>query len=34
LSLGLLTAALTAGAWGVPFMPVPDLPETGYVDED
>jgi glutaconate CoA-transferase subunit A len=34
LSLGLLTAALTAGAWGVPFMPVPDLPGTGYVDED
>lgn len=34
LSLGLLTAALTAGAWRVPFMPVPDLPGTGYVDED
>jgi glutaconate CoA-transferase subunit A len=34
LSLGLLTAALTAGAWGVPFMPVPDLPGTGYVEED
>lgn len=34
MSLGLLTAALTAGAWGVPFMPVPDLPGTGYVDED
>jgi glutaconate CoA-transferase subunit A len=34
LSLGLLTAALTAGAWGVPFMPVPGLPGTGYVDED
>jgi glutaconate CoA-transferase subunit A len=34
LSLGMLTAALTAGAWGVPFMPVPDLPGTGYVDED
>lgn len=34
LSLGLLTAALTAGAWGVPFLPVPDLPGTGYVDED
>lgn len=34
LSLGLLTAALTAGAWGVPFMPVPDLPGTGYVGED
>lgn len=34
MSLGLLTAALTAGAWGVPFMSVPDLPGTGYVDED
>lgn len=34
MSLGWLTAALTAGAWGVPFMPVPDLPGTGYVDED
>lgn len=34
LSLGMLTAALTAGAWGVPFMPVPDLPGTGYVDEE
>ena len=34
LSLGLLTAALTAGAWRVPFLPVPDLPGTGYVDED
>jgi glutaconate CoA-transferase subunit A len=34
MSLGLLTAALTAGAWNVPFMPVPDLPGTGYVDED
>jgi glutaconate CoA-transferase subunit A len=34
LSLGLLTAALTAGAWGVPFLPVPDLPGTGYVEED
>jgi len=34
LSLGLLTAALTAGAWRVPFMPVPDLPGTGYLDED
>jgi glutaconate CoA-transferase subunit A len=34
MSLGVLTAALTAGAWGVPFMPVPDLPGTGYVDED
>ncbi|TXK38955.1 CoA transferase subunit A [Nonomuraea sp. C10] len=34
LSLGLMTAALTAGAWGVPFMPVPGLPGTGYTDED
>jgi glutaconate CoA-transferase, subunit A len=34
LTLGLLTAALTAGAWGVPFMPVPDRAGTGYVDED
>ncbi|HLU60380.1 MAG TPA: CoA-transferase [Pseudonocardia sp.] len=34
MSLGLLTAALTAGAWGVPFLPVPDRAGTGYVDED
>ena len=34
MSLGLMTAALTAGAWGVPFMPVPALPGTGYVDEE
>ena len=34
LSLGLMTAALTGGAWGVPFMPVPGLPGTGFVDED
>lgn len=34
MSLGMLTAALTAGAWGVPFMPVPALPGTGYVTED
>ncbi|GAA5140927.1 CoA-transferase [Pseudonocardia adelaidensis] len=34
MSLGLLTAALTAGAWGVPFLPVPDRTGTGYVDED
>lgn len=34
MSLGMLTAALTAGAWGVPFLPVPDLAGTGYVDED
>jgi glutaconate CoA-transferase subunit A len=34
MSLGMMTAALTAGAWGVPFMPVPGLPHTGYVEED
>lgn len=34
MSLGMMTAALTAGAWGVPFMPVPALPGTGYVTED
>lgn len=34
MSLGMLTAALTAGAWGVPFMPVPSLAGTGYVTED
>lgn len=34
LSLGLLTAALTGGAWGVPFAVVPDLTGTGFVDED
>lgn len=34
MSLGLLTAALTAGAWGVPFMPVPGLPGTGYAAEN
>lgn len=33
-SLGLLNAALTAGAHGVPFMPVAGLPGTGYADED
>jgi glutaconate CoA-transferase, subunit A len=33
-SLGLFSAALTAGAYGVPFMPVADLPGTGYTDED
>lgn len=33
LSLGMLTAALSAGAWNVPFMPVPDLSETGYFEE-
>jgi glutaconate CoA-transferase subunit A len=34
MSLGMLTAALTAGAWGVPFMPVPSLAGTGYLTED
>lgn len=34
MSLGMLTAALTAGAWGVPFMPVPSLVGTGYLTED
>lgn len=34
MSLGMITAALTAGAWDVPFMPVPTLEHTGYVDED
>lgn len=33
-SLGTFTAALTAGAWGVPFMPVPELHGTGYADAD
>lgn len=34
MSLGTLTAALTAGAWGMPFMPVHALPNTGFADED
>jgi len=34
LPLGWLTAALAAGAQQLPFMPVPDLPGTGYVSED
>jgi glutaconate CoA-transferase subunit A len=34
MSLGLFSSALTAGAHGVPFMPVADLPGTGYIDED
>ena len=34
MSLGMMTAALTAGAWGVPFMPVPALVGTGFLDED
>jgi glutaconate CoA-transferase subunit A len=33
MSLGMMTAALTAGAWGVPFMPFPGLQETGFVQE-
>ena len=32
LSLGMMAAALTAGAWDVPFMPVPRAAGTGYVD--
>ncbi|MFI5610004.1 CoA transferase subunit A [Amycolatopsis sp. NPDC051903] len=34
LSLGLFSSALTAGAHGVPFLPVAGLPGTGYADED
>ena len=34
LSLGMLVAALMAGAWDVPFMPVPDAAGTGYADAD
>jgi glutaconate CoA-transferase subunit A len=34
LSLGHITAALTGGAWDVPFMAVPGLPGTGFADED
>lgn len=34
MSLGMITASLTAGAWGVPFMPVPGLPGTGFADEN
>lgn len=34
LSLGALNAALTAGAWRVPFMPIPGLPGTAYLTED
>lgn len=33
MSLGMMTAALTAGAWQVPFMPFPGLRDTGYVSE-
>jgi glutaconate CoA-transferase, subunit A len=34
LSLGMLSAALQAAAWGVPFMPVALSPETGYARHD
>lgn len=34
MSLGLLTAALHAGAWHVPFLPVAGLAGTGFADED
>jgi glutaconate CoA-transferase subunit A len=34
LSLGLFSAALMAGAYDVPFMPVGDLAGAGYIDED
>ena len=34
MSLGHIAAALTGGAWDVPFMPVPPLPGTGFVDEN
>lgn len=34
LSLGTLTAGLTAAAWGIPFMPMRELHGTGYADED
>ena len=34
LSLGMLSAALQAAAWGVPFMPVEVDPHSGYVTED
>lgn len=33
LSLGALYAALLGGAWGVPFMPIAVLDNTGYVTE-
>jgi glutaconate CoA-transferase subunit A len=33
-SLGMLSAALTAGAWRVPFMPVPVPAGTGYLTGD
>lgn len=34
MSLGMMAAGLTAGAWGVPFMPVPGLAGTGFLTED
>lgn len=34
MSLGMMNAALTAGAWNVPFMPFPGLTTTGYVEEN
>jgi glutaconate CoA-transferase subunit A len=33
LSLGMLTAALQAAAWDVPFVPIANLEETAYVSE-
>lgn len=33
LSLATLNAALTAGAWQMPFLPTVDLADTGYVSE-
>lgn len=33
MTLGMLTAALTAGAWNVPFMPFPGLQDTGFIAE-
>lgn len=34
ISLGMLSAALTAAAWRVPFMPVPAPEGTGYLTDD
>ena len=33
-TLGMLSAGLTAAAWGVPFMPVGAVDDTGYVTDD
>ena len=33
LSLGMLGAAFHAAAWGLPFMPIPISPDTGYVTD-